>query len=166
MTIGSPVMRLSELGAAPAASLLARWGLGLTLLPGGKALGGSYWGDDEAGLVGSSVLARCDTPVHSLLHETSHLICMSGKRRASLHTHAGGDDLEEAAVCYLQVLLADWLPGVSRARMCADMDAWGYSFRLGNAAAWFRHDAEDASGWLLEHSLINAGGEPRWRLRS
>ncbi|NIS90685.1 MAG: hypothetical protein GTN98_11520, partial [Woeseiaceae bacterium] len=48
---------------------------------------------------------RSDTPVHSLLHETCHIICMSRERRAELETDAGGDDLEEAAVCYLQVLL-------------------------------------------------------------
>ena len=27
------------------------------------------------------------------------------------------------------------------------MDAWGYSFRLGSARAWFEHDAEDARQW-------------------
>ena len=44
--------------------------------------------------------------MHSVLHESSHYICMSPERRAALDRDAGGDDLEEAAVCYLQVLLA------------------------------------------------------------
>ena len=26
---------------------------------------------------------------------------------------------------------------------------WGYSFRLGSAAAWFAEDAEDARDWLI-----------------
>ena len=68
-----------------------------------------------------------------LLHEACHYICMAPERRAGFDRDAGGDDLEESAVCYLQVLLADELPGVGRERLCADMDAWGYSFRLGNA---------------------------------
>ena len=46
---------------------------------------------------------------------------------------AGGDDAEENAVCYLQILWADALPGFGRERMFLDMDAWGYTFRLGSA---------------------------------
>jgi hypothetical protein len=30
----------------------------------------------------------------------------------------------------------------------ADMDAWGYSFRLGSTRAWFEADAEDAREFL------------------
>ncbi|MDJ0828109.1 MAG: hypothetical protein QNJ16_21755, partial [Rhodobacter sp.] len=82
-----------------------------------------------------------------------------------LDTDAGSDDLEECAVCYLQILLADALAGLGRARMLADMDRWGYSFRLGSAAAWFAQDAEDARAWLARHGLIDADGEPTFRLR-
>ena len=81
---------------------------------------------------------------------------MDAARRAGLHTDAGGDDVEECAVCYLQILLADRLPGVGRARLMRDMDAWGYSFRLGSTAAWFEHDAEDARAWLRERGLPSA----------
>ncbi len=56
---------------------------------------------------------------------------------------------EESAVCYLQVLLADELPGVGRARLMDDMDAWGYSFRLGSTRAWFETDAEETRQWLV-----------------
>jgi hypothetical protein len=35
------------------------------------------------------------------------------------------------------------------------MDEWGYTFRLGSAAAWFREDAEDARQWLMHHGLID-----------
>ena len=52
--------------------------------------------------------------MHSVLHEASHYICMSPARRAQLDRDAGGDELEEAAVCYLQILLADELPAVGR----------------------------------------------------
>ena len=48
----------------------------------------------------------------------------------------------------------------------ADMDAWGYSFRLGSTRAWFERDAEDARAWLVEHGLLIAEGEPTWRSRS
>ena len=58
-------------------------------------------------------------------------------------------------MCYLQILLAGELPGCGRERMCADMDAWGYTFRLGSAKAWFEQDADDAREWLIAHRLID-----------
>lgn len=121
---------------------------------GADAIPGSYWGEAEAGLIGNRLILRPDTPVHSALHEACHFICADAPRRAALHTDAGGDDLEECAVCYLQILLAERLPGYSRAQMLADMDAWGYSFRLGSAAAWFGRDAEDARAWLAQRGLV------------
>ena len=111
---------------------------------------GSYWGAPEAGLVGDSLYLRPDTPVHSALHEAAHALCMDATRRAELHTDAGGDDQEESAVCYLQAVLAARLAGYSQDQLFADMDAWGYSFRLGSSRAWFEQDAEDARQWLLE----------------
>jgi hypothetical protein len=90
---------------------------------------------------------------------------MDGERRARLHTDAGGDCAEEDAVCWLQVLLADELPGYGRDRLFADMDAWGYSFRLGSSRAWFEQDAEDARRWLLRHGLITHDNRLTWTLR-
>ena len=49
--------------------------------------------------------------------------------------------------------------------MMADMDVWGYSFRLGSTAAWFEQDADDARQWLQAHDLIDAACNPRKRLR-
>lgn len=151
------VLRCADLPAGAGAALLARMGLVLVVLDGAADIPGSHWGAPEAGLVGTRVYARPDTPVHSLLHEAAHAVCMDASRRAALHTDAGGDDLEECAVCYLQVLLADHLPGVTRERLLADMDAWGYSFRLGSAAAWFAHDAADARAWLAARGLLPGG---------
>ena len=68
--------------------LLDRFGLHLNQSPPGEPIPGSYWGDCEAGLIGTAVYVRDDTPLHSLLHETSHYVCMSPQRRASLHTDA------------------------------------------------------------------------------
>lgn len=147
------------------ASLLGRFGLGLRLHDAGQPIPGSYWGGSEAGLVGDVLHATPETPLHSVLHEAGHWICMDPDRRARLHTDAGGDDPEENAVCYLQVLLADSIRGFGRERLFADMDAWGYSFRLGSAKAWFERDAEDARSWLLGHGLIDPQGYPTWRLR-
>ncbi len=142
------------------ALLLQRYGMELTLVPPEEVIPGSYWGDSEAGLKGDRLYARLDTPVHSILHEACHYICMAPERRAGLDRDAGGDDLEESAVCYLQVLLADQLPGVGRTRLWADMDAWGYSFRLGNSRAWFEEDAEDARQWLREQGVTDASDRP------
>jgi hypothetical protein len=120
----------------------------------GADIPGSYWGAPEAGLIGHAVYARADTPVHSLLHEAAHLLVMPAERRAAVHTDASDCQLEEDATCALQILLADALPGVGRERLMADMDAWGYSFRLGSASAWFEADAEDALGFLAERGLL------------
>ena len=138
--------------------LLDRYGLELRLVSPEEIIPGSYWGEREAGLIGATLYARLDTPLHSVLHESAHFICMTPERRAGLDTDAGGDDAEESAVCYLQVVLAQTLPNVSRERMCRDMDAWGYSFRLGSAAAWFAEDAEDARDWLIRHGLLDLQG--------
>src|SRR5580704_7126417 len=138
--------------------LLARYGLDLTLTAPEEVIPGSYWGETEAGLKGNRLYARLDTPLHSILHETSHYICMTPERRVGLDRDAGGDDLEESAVCYLQVLLADRLEGVGRERLFADMDAWGYSFRLGSARAWFEADADDARAWLERQGITSHDG--------
>ena len=130
----------------------------LRLVAPEEIIPGSYWGEREAGLIGAKIFARLDTPLHSVLHESAHFICMTPERRAGLDTDAGGDDAEESAVCYLQIVLADSLPNVGQQRMCRDMDEWGYSFRLGSAAAWFVEDAEDARAWLIRHGLLDEAG--------
>jgi len=60
----------------------------------------------------------------------------------------------------LQIVLGDTLPGVGRRRIMSDMDAWGYSFRLGSARAWFEQDAENARAWLVARGLLTEAGEP------
>lgn len=145
--------------------LLAPYGMRVQYIADQEAIPGSFWGDEEAGLIGNSLLVRSDTPVHSALHEACHYICMDQPRRDGLHTDAGGGYDEENGVCYLQILLADYLPGMTAARMMADMDAWGYSFRLGSAAQWFKSDAEDAANWLRRHGLLDAANKPAWRVR-
>ena len=147
------MLLLSALDRVALAALLERYGLNLSLVAPNEVIRGSYWGESEAGLKGDRLYARLDTPLHSVLHEASHYICMTPERRAGLDRDAGGDDLEESAVCYLQVLLAGELPGVGRDRVFADMDAWGYSFRLGSSRAWFERDAEDARAWLRQQGV-------------
>jgi hypothetical protein len=156
---------LADTGTAAVADLLRKYGLEFESVPDGASIPGSYWGEPEAGIIKQRVFARPDTPVHSILHETCHVVCMSDERRASLSTNAGGDDLEESAVCLLQVVLADYLPGVGRERLMRDMDEWGYSFRLGSTAAWFSKDADDARNWLRSHMLTDIDDQPSWKLR-
>lgn len=152
------MLRLAGMDRVAVAALLERYGLRLTLVAPEEVIPGSYWGESEAGLKGDRLYARLDTPVHSVLHEASHFICMTPERRAGLDRDAGGDDLEESAVCYLQVLLAGALRGVGRERAFADMDAWGYSFRLGTVRAWFEEDAQDARDWLRQHGVTDDEG--------
>ena len=154
------VLTLGGIAFDDAAALLRSYGLALQRVADGDPIPGSYWGDSEAGISGTTVYARDDTPVHSLLHEACHLIVLPPERRAAVHTDATDSVAEEDASCYLQIVLADALPGVGRARLMQDMDAWGYTFRLGSTRAWFEHDAEDARQWLLERGLLEHGLAP------
>ena len=164
-TEADSVLRLGAVDRMALALLLNRYGLDLQLIAPNEVIPGSYWGESEAGLQGSRLLARLDTPVHSVLHEACHFICMTPERRVGLDRDAGGDDPEENAVCYLQILLADELPGVGRGRLLTDMDAWGYSFRLGSARAWFEADADDARIWLVASGVIDGDSRPTGALR-
>lgn len=163
--IKNDVLRLQDIEFKPLADLLARYSLSLERIDAHDNIPGSYWGDDEAGLIDSRLLARVDTPAHSILHETCHYVCMDQTRREGVHTDAGGDYDEENAVCYLQILLADHINGFGKQRMFNDMDSWGYTFRLGSAQAWFEKDAEDARTWLQQHLLLDSQQQPTWNLR-
>jgi hypothetical protein len=149
------MLLLASIDRSRLTRLLALYGLSVRGVGAGEPIAGSYWGESEAGLRGDTLFARPDTPLHSILHEAAHYICMSPERRAGLDRDAGGDDAEECAVCYLQLLLADTLPRVGLLRLCLDMDAWGYSFRLGTARGWFEHDAGEARLWLQQHGIID-----------
>lgn len=160
------VLAVADVAADELESLLDRYELKLVVQNDGETITGSYWGDSEAGIVGKTVYVRGDTPVHSLLHEACHIVCMSADRRERLDRDAAGDDLEEAGVCYLQVVLADHICGVGRDRIMQDMDAWGYSFRLGSTRDWLDRDADDAREFLINQKLITEAGEPTFALRS
>src|SRR5688572_13357786 len=149
------VLVLADIAFDDAVALLSRFGLALERIADAVAIPGSFWGEPEAGIVGNTVHARADTPVHSLLHEAAHLIVLPPERRALVHTDATDSIEEEDAVLVLQALLADALPGVGRARILADMDAWGYTFRLGSARAYVEHDADSAWQWLAERGLVD-----------
>jgi hypothetical protein len=159
------MLRINGIDRLALAVMLERHGLDLQLVAPQEVIPGSYWGDSEAGLIGARLYARLDTPLHSVLHEAAHAICMTPERRVGLHTDAGGDVEEETAVCYLQLLLAEGLPAVSRARLFRDMDEWGYSFRLGSTAAWFHDDAADARAWLVRHGILDAAGRVTYASR-
>lgn len=146
----SHVLRISSSGWACLNDILHPAGLLIERVADAQEIPGSHWGDEEAGLIKHTLFARLDTPVHSVLHEASHWCLMSPERRANLHTDAKGSAVEEMAVCYLQILLADLLTCMGRDRMFLDMDRWGYSFRVGSSREWFETDAEDALLYLTE----------------
>jgi len=162
----APVLSCRELPTGSLTRLLAPFGLEVREVSEGAGIPGSYWGAPEAGIRGSTLFVRPDTPVHSALHEACHLICADPARRAEIDTDAGGSTEEEDAVCYLQIVLAGHLPAVGAARLMADMDAWGYSFRLGSTRAWLERDAAEARHWLTSQGLLTESGAPTWRSRS
>lgn len=155
----SEVLHLADIDQDALRALFAAYGLRLEMLADGADIPGSFWGAPEAGLIGNTLYVRRDTPVHSALHEGGHWICMDDARRLSVHTDAKGSVMEECAVNYLQILLAEALPDVGRARMLEDMTAWGYSYREGSVHAWLAGDAEDARQWLIARGLLTPGGE-------
>lgn len=148
------VLCVKHIKIADAIRLLAHYAIQVTWIADQAPIPGSYWGEPEAGIIGSTVYVRDDTPIHSLLHEACHLIVLPPEQRQSVHTNATDSQAEEDATCYLQILLAGKIPGVGCARMMQDMDLWGYTFRLGSANAWFEHDASDARSWLIAHQLL------------
>lgn len=159
------VVLCGDLNPDVLATLLQRYNMQLVMTDAGQNIPGSYWGDTEAGLIGSRLYVRADTPVHSALHEACHYICMDQTRRQALNTDAGGGYDEENAVCYLQILLSEYIEDMGKQHMFTDMDNWGYTFRLGSSQAWFEEDAEDARGWLLQEGLISNHDLPTWKLR-
>jgi len=117
------VVRAASLGWQPLRDLLEPFGLQIQIVPAEQAIPGSHWGDDEAGLIGSRLYARTDTPVHSILHESGHWLLMEPERRLKLHTDAGGirlgsarrwfeEDAEDARLALLERLphlgSSDW----------------------------------------------------------
>lgn len=150
-----PVLWLGDIDQVAITALLAHYGLKLVAIAIDEAIPGSYWGEPEAGVIADRVYARADTPVHSVLHEASHLIVAGSERRAAIHTDASDCDQEEDATCYLQIVLASELHDVGSDRLMTDMDTWGYSFRLGSTRAWFENDAGDALASLLERGILN-----------
>jgi len=163
------MLRLQDVNKASIVALLDRFEMLLQIVKPTDDIPGSYWGDEEAGLINNRLLARTDTPLHSILHETCHYICMDSDRRRGVHTNAGGDYDEENAVCYLQILLSEFISTptetVSRKQMFADMDSWGYTFRLGSAQSWFEQDADDARDTLFAWGLIDKLQQPTFQLR-
>jgi hypothetical protein len=147
------VLRVGDIGFDEPRDLLARHGLDLVEVADDEPIPGSFWGDTEAGIIGTTVYARADTPVHSLLHEACHLIVLPAEKRAVVHTDATDSIEEEDATCYLQIVLGGHLPSVGSARIMEDMDRWGYTYRLGSTRAWFEQDAPEARAFLLERGL-------------
>lgn len=161
-----PMLCIGDLPRAALPALANRFGLSVAFVTDGQPITGSFWGEPEAGIVGTTLYVRGDTPLHSALHELSHLVCMSAARRAALVRDAGGDDDEESAVCYLQILLANEIDGAGQERLMKDMNDWGYSFRLGTTERWFRDDANDAAYWLQARGIVDKNNCLLWRLRN
>jgi hypothetical protein len=145
--------------------LLSHYHLQINWLTKNAKISGSWFGEPEAGIIQNQLYVRPDTPIHSALHESCHYICMDSLRRQQLNTNAAGDYDEENAVCYLQILLVNYLPFMSQQQMMNDMDDWGYTFRLGSAQRWFYEDAKEAQAWLYHYHLIDQKNHPTWQLR-
>ena len=159
------VLLCSDINLQRLQSLLERYGMKIKTVDDKETIPGSFWKESEAGLIENNLYIRNDTPVHSALHEACHYICMDQQRRDNLDTDAGGTAIEESGVCYLSILLSDFIPEMKQQRMLDDMDSWGYSFRLGSSKVWFEEDAEDAFEWLLEHEIVGLDVRPTWNVR-
>ena len=157
---------VNDINLSLLSEILARYGLILELVDDHADIPHSYWGAPEAGRAKNTLYVRSDTPIHSILHEASHYVCMSATHRTRMTPDAAKNTREENATCYLQLLLADELQGFNREQQMLDMDEWGYSFRLGSSSKWFYEDAEDAKNWLLENKIIEQNCNITWHLRN
>jgi len=156
---------LADIDRTHFSQLLAKYGIDVCQLKLNEVIPGSYWGAPEAGIIRNQLFIRPDTPIHSALHESCHYVCMDEIRRKNLHTDTGGDYDEENAVCYLQILLANYIPGINPMMLCEDMDEWGYTFRLGSAKRWFLEDADDALAWLQQADILNQDKQVTWNIK-
>ena len=155
---------VKHLGLSSLTPLLARYQLKTQQVFASQDIPHSFWGAPEAGRLQSQLFVREDTPIHSVLHEACHYICMPKQLRLNDCIDVGGKAIEENACCYLQIILADHIPNMSRYILMHDMDEWGYSFRLGSTARWFYADCDDTRNWLIEHQLITKDNNPTWAL--
>lgn len=126
----------------------------------------SFWGAPEAGRKNNQLYVRFDTPLHSILHEVSHYVCMSQNQRCLNSYDAGGGVFEENATCFLQILLSDHICGYNRTQQMQDMDNWGYNFRLGSSSSWFQQDTEETRQWLQNFNIIDKCCNITWKLRN
>ena len=156
---------LKNIQAQTLRPFLQRYQLSLCMIGNDRDIPHSFWGAPEAGRHRSTLYARQDTPVHSLLHETAHYICMPPEQRLAESNDAGGSALEENACCYLQIILSDHIPGFCQPIHMHDMDTWGYSFRLGSTARWFYADSDDARHWLIDKNILDHENQPTWHMR-
>lgn len=146
-------------------TLLDHYGIKVNCVDAEADIPHSFWGASEAGRKQNELYIRGDTPIHSILHEACHYVCMPAIQRIETQMDAKGSVIEENATCYLQILLSDHIENFDRNQLMQDMDEWGYSFRLGSANAWFSQDADEVYKWLIEHQIINIEGGITWNLR-
>ena len=144
---------LRDIGFDDVAALLARYGLAARARRRRRADPRQLLGRTRSRPDRPRVHARDDTPVHSLLHEAAHLIVLPPERaRRAYRRHRFGRGRRRrlrAAVA------ARRRPARRRPRaLMADMDAWGYTFRLGSARAYFERDAEDAGPGCSARGLV------------
>ena len=72
----SEVLRFNDCHQPALTKLIQALGLQLELVDTDAEIPGSFWGDEEAGLIKDTLYVRPDTPVHSALHEACHAVCM------------------------------------------------------------------------------------------
>ena len=151
------MLRINGIDRVALAMLLARYGLELTLVAPQEVIPGSYWGDSEAGLIGHRIHARLDTPLHSVLHEAAHSICMTPERRAGLDTDAGGDDAGGVRRVLSAGAAGRCAAGGRAASGCSATWTSGAT-----ASGWAaqqpgsNQDADDARAWLVKHGVLDA----------
>jgi len=157
--------RLKNIQSDAIRPLFDRYQLELHEVASSNQIPYSFWGTPEAGRQRSTLYARADTPLHSLLHEACHFICMPPLLRHQSDIDAGSSAQEENACCYLQIILSDYIPGFNQNIHLHDMNTWGYNFRLGSSARWFYADSDDARNWLIHYDIIKKDNQPTWKLR-
>mgnify|MGYP002063509748 CR=1 FL=1 len=126
--------------SVPAAFATRLEGLGATVVRHGDS-----YADSMVGAMEAAELVLFPGPCDKMREMAGSV---AGRFAAEALVVTAAKGIEAGTRLRMSQVLADELPGFGRARMFADMDAWGYSFRLGAAQAWFDGDADDARQWL------------------
>lgn len=148
------VLCLVELGEVLVVVLFVCFDLWFECVVDGELIFGSFWGDEEVGIIGIIVYVCGDMLVYLLLYEVCYLIVLLLECCVVVYIDVIDLIEEEDVICYLQIVLVDVFLGVGCDWLMVDMDVWGYLFWFGLICVWFEQDVENVCQFLFDWQFL------------